>query len=171
MKTESLGHILGVIAYEVGYQERQAEKGDNHVVPSEAFPLGAAFTAIRHNLRLAEEAWYSDTNPHHKSMDYLRKVAAIIVKKGTELGMPIRHEELNIEGLNDSPRKAQDFDPNDVMQVAEKLYYEANPNTPMDVPSFAYVQVEKQNILRMAHRSNMNLYEWCKYQMGKNNVQ
>ena len=51
---------------------------------------------------------------------------------------------------------------NDIIQVAEKLYYEANPNTKMDVPSFAYEKVEASNRRRIKAQSNLSLYDWCK---------
>lgn len=54
------------------------------------------------------------------------------------------------------------MDNNNVIQVAEKLYYEANPNTKMDVPSFAYEHVEKANKRRIASGSELNLYNYCK---------
>ncbi len=55
---------------------------------------------------------------------------------------------------------------NDVIEVAEKLYYEANPNTKMDVPSFAYEQVEKANFRRYRALSELTLYEWCKKELS-----
>lgn len=56
---------------------------------------------------------------------------------------------------------------NEVIEVAEKLYYEANPTTKMDVPSFAYEQVEAANKRRIAAQSNLSLYDWCKQEMNK----
>lgn len=57
---------------------------------------------------------------------------------------------------------------NNVIHVAERLYYEANPNTRMDVPSFAYEQVEKANYRRLDANSLLNLYDWCLYELSKN---
>jgi capsule polysaccharide export protein KpsE/RkpR len=57
---------------------------------------------------------------------------------------------------------------NDVITVAEKLYYEANPNTKMDVPSFAYEKVEAANRRRNAAQSDLSLYEWCKQELASN---
>ena len=51
---------------------------------------------------------------------------------------------------------------NDVIEVAEKLYYEANPDTKMDVPSFVYEAVETENKKRKEANSSMSLYHWCK---------
>lgn len=55
---------------------------------------------------------------------------------------------------------------NDVIKVAERLYYEANPTTKMDVPSFAYEQVEKANHRRLASNSELSLYDWCKQEQA-----
>ena len=55
---------------------------------------------------------------------------------------------------------------NDIIEVAEKLYYEANPSTKMDVPSFSYEQVESANRRRMEARSKLSLYDWCKKEMA-----
>jgi hypothetical protein len=57
---------------------------------------------------------------------------------------------------------------NNVIEVAEKLYYKANPTTRMDVPSFAYEQVEKANYRRLAANSELSLYDWCKWELYKN---
>jgi hypothetical protein len=54
---------------------------------------------------------------------------------------------------------------NDVVTVAEQLYYEANPNTKMDIPSFAYEQVESANKRRIAAQSKLSLYDWCKQEL------
>jgi hypothetical protein len=59
------------------------------------------------------------------------------------------------------------IDENDVMQVAEKLYYEANPNTKMDVPSFVYEKVEAANKRRISQNSNLSLYDFCKQKQAK----
>jgi len=53
----------------------------------------------------------------------------------------------------------------DIIEVTEKLYYEANPNTKMDVPSFAYEQVEAANKRRIKSYSKLSLYEWCKQEL------
>lgn len=57
----------------------------------------------------------------------------------------------------------------DVITVAEKLYYEANPNTKMDVPSFAYEQVELANKRRKHAQSELSLYDWCKQELNIKN--
>lgn len=56
----------------------------------------------------------------------------------------------------------------DIITVAERLYYEANPDTKMDVPSFAYEQVEAANKRRKDAKSELSLYDWCKFELSKN---
>jgi len=55
----------------------------------------------------------------------------------------------------------------DIITVAERLYYEANPNTKMDIPSFAYEQVELANRRRKLANSKLSLYDWCKQELDK----
>ena len=52
-----------------------------------------------------------------------------------------------------------------VIEVAEKLYYEANPSTKMDVPSMVYVKVHNANRRRIQAQSKLSLYDWCKQEM------
>lgn len=56
----------------------------------EDFHIGDGLTAINYNLRKAEEAWYKGAVPHTEAMDYLRKVAGIIVQLGERYGIPER---------------------------------------------------------------------------------
>lgn len=58
---------------------------------------------------------------------------------------------------------------NSVIKVAEKLYYEQNPNTKMDVPSYAYEKVRSENKKRLAANSGLSLYDWCKSKLEKVN--
>ena len=60
------------------------------------------------------------------------------------------------------------MDNNNIITVAEKLYYEANPNTKKDVPSFAYEQVETENLRRIKSQSKLSLYDWCKQELNNN---
>lgn len=55
----------------------------------------------------------------------------------------------------------------DIITVAERLYREANPNTKMDTPSFAYEQVESANRRRKEANSDLSLYDWCKMELSK----
>lgn len=55
---------------------------------------------------------------------------------------------------------------NDIIKVAEKLYYESNPSTKMDVPTFAYVEVEAADRRRIKAQSKLSLYDWCKKDMA-----
>ena len=52
--------------------------------------IGDTLTAIRHNIRKAEDLWYKGAVPHQDAMEYLRKVAGLIVKAGETYGMPSR---------------------------------------------------------------------------------
>ena len=54
------------------------------------FHVGDGLTAINYNLRKAEEAWYKGAVPHTEAMEYLRKVAGIVVQLGERYGMPER---------------------------------------------------------------------------------
>ena len=56
----------------------------------------------------------------------------------------------------------------DVITVAEMLYYEANPGSRSDVPSFAYEQVRESNRRRVTAMSDMSLYDWCKKELKRN---
>ena len=58
----------------------------------------------------------------------------------------------------------------DVIDVAEKIYYEVNPNTKMDVPSFFYEKVENANKKRLEAKSKLNLYDWCKKPASEENI-
>jgi hypothetical protein len=49
-----------------------------------------------------------------------------------------------------------------VIEVAERLYYEQNPNTKMDVPSSVYETVEKWYKQWEVTMTEMDFYEWCK---------
>lgn len=56
---------------------------------------------------------------------------------------------------------------NDVITVTKKLYYEANPDTKMDVPSYAYERVEQAQKRQWmtAGTSLLTLYDFCKYEL------
>jgi len=53
----------------------------------------------------------------------------------------------------------------DIIQVAKRLYREANPNSKMDCPSFVFEKVEKANERRLKAKSSLSLYDWCKKEM------
>jgi len=55
---------------------------------------------------------------------------------------------------------------NDTIEVAEKLYYEINPTTKMDVPSSIYEKVEQLDRARISAESDLNLYDWCKLKLN-----
>lgn len=47
------------------------------------------------------------------------------------------------------------------MEVAEKLYYHANPNTRMDVPNSAYITTEKWYHEWLKENTELSLFDWC----------
>ena len=51
---------------------------------------------------------------------------------------------------------------NNTIEVAEKLYYEMNPNTKMNVPSFAYEITEDWEKEWLNSQSELTLYDWIK---------
>ena len=56
---------------------------------------------------------------------------------------------------------------NDVIEVGDKLYYEINPNTKMDVPSFFYEKIESLKG-RWVYLSDIStLYDYCKKELIK----
>ena len=55
---------------------------------------------------------------------------------------------------------------NDVIEVAEKLYREANPTGNMDTPSSIYEKIEQLDRVRISVESELNLYDWCKLKLN-----
>lgn len=53
----------------------------------------------------------------------------------------------------------------EIIEVTERLYREANPNTNKDVPSFAYEKVEAADKRRFKANSKLSLYDWCKQEL------
>ncbi len=76
------------------------------------------------------------------------------------------NEALNQVNSVDFDDVVGSFNPDDVIEVAERLYYEANPNTKSDVPSFVYEQTEKANKRRFMEQSKLTLYDWCKQEIA-----
>lgn len=58
----------------------------------EDFHVGDGLAAINYNLRKAEEAWYKGAVPHMETMEYLRKVAAVVVQLAERYGIPERQK-------------------------------------------------------------------------------
>ena len=54
------------------------------------------------------------------------------------------------------------MDKNDIIEVAEALYKEKNPNSKMDTPSFAYETVKKWKNECNISKSPLSLYDWIK---------
>ena len=80
--------VFEALNSERAYQEEHESKHDSHVSPT--FNYGDALSAIRYNLRKAEEEWYNSIQEYQKPNVYLRKIAAICVKMGEDFGMPER---------------------------------------------------------------------------------
>lgn len=107
------------------------------------------------NIRFGKENWIGDC--HYNGVG--------VISQGKTI------PELLIS-MADAFNKADDYnktdDPkNSVIKVAEMLYYEINPETKRDVPSYAYETVEAANKKRIAAGSELNLYDWCKKKMGR----
>ena len=49
----------------------------------------------------------------------------------------------------------------DWVEIAEKLYYHANPNTSMDVPSSVYEKVERWRNEWFSADTELSLFDWC----------
>ena len=81
--------VYNAIDTERDFQDEMTKRDDRPDM-IEDFHTGDALTAIRYNLNKAEDAWYSGSVPHQKTMEYLRKICAIAVKLGETQGMPNR---------------------------------------------------------------------------------
>jgi hypothetical protein len=51
---------------------------------------------------------------------------------------------------------------NDVIECGDKLYYDINPNSKRDVPSFFYERLEKEWMKWKESKSELTFYEFCK---------
>lgn len=91
MKYHDPQKVYNAIAGEREFQNIMTMKSDRPDMV-EDFDIGKALSAIRVNLRKAEDAWYIDSeeNNYQNTMEYLRKVAAICVSQGERYGMPER---------------------------------------------------------------------------------
>jgi hypothetical protein len=52
--------------------------------------IGDTISAIQHNLEKARSEWYSGSEPHQASMEYIRKIAGLCVQLGEKYDMPNR---------------------------------------------------------------------------------
>lgn len=50
---------------------------------------------------------------------------------------------------------------NDPILVAERIYRLKNPNSKMDVPSFAYEMTDRWHNEWMREESELDFYQWC----------
>jgi hypothetical protein len=57
---------------------------------------------------------------------------------------------------------------NEVAECGDKLYYDINPNTQMDVPSYFYMKLEKYWVEWKESNSKLTFYDYCKDKLEKN---
>ena len=80
--------VYEAIDSEREYQDKQV--ADPNVPNMVDLHLGDTLSAIQHNLDSARCVWYGSSIPYNQAMEYLRKIAALCVKAGEDLGMPKR---------------------------------------------------------------------------------
>lgn len=51
---------------------------------------------------------------------------------------------------------------NDVIECGNKLYYDINPESKMDVPSFFYEKLEKEYVEWVGLNIESSFYDFCK---------
>jgi hypothetical protein len=73
----------------------------------------------------------------------------------------IRFEAISMADKLMAPNQELQGDNNDVIEVTRKLYFEINPNTKMDVPSYAFEQTERAKKRWLAAGSKVSLYDFC----------
>jgi len=49
----------------------------------------------------------------------------------------------------------------EVINCGNKLYYDINPKTKMDVPSYFYMRLEKEYDLWISDKSTITFYDYC----------
>lgn len=55
----------------------------------------------------------------------------------------------------------------EIIECGNKLYYDINPNSKMDVPSYFYEKLEKVYVTWRTEGSNKDFYEYCKHKYVK----
>ena len=81
--------VYKAISSERDFQEKMIANPDRPDM-IEDLHIGDTLTAIQYNLDEAREAWYKGSVPHQNTMEYLRKVAGLIVQAGENYGIPFR---------------------------------------------------------------------------------
>ncbi len=81
--------VYEVIDTERDFQNEMTLRNDRPDM-IEDLHVGDTITAIQVNLDKAKEAWYKGSVPHQDTMEYLRKVAGLVVQAGEKYGMPER---------------------------------------------------------------------------------
>ena len=82
--------VYEVIDTERNFQNEMTLRSDRPDM-IEDLHVGDTLTAIQVNLDKAKEAWYKGSVPHKDTMEYLRKVAGLVVQAGEKYGMPKRN--------------------------------------------------------------------------------
>lgn len=54
----------------------------------------------------------------------------------------------------------------EVIECGNKLYYDINPNSKMDVPSIFYVILEKEWVKWKESGTELSFYDFCKLQLN-----
>jgi hypothetical protein len=80
--------VYDVVDGERDYQNLHAVQGDTHIVPD--LSLGETLVAMHKLLNEAINEWYVNGKPFESSMHNVRKITALGVQIGEQLGMPRR---------------------------------------------------------------------------------
>jgi len=79
--------VYSIIDSERDYQDFMEKTGTSHIVPD--FPLSAGLLCIQKLLNDATQLWYSEKSPYPKTMEIMRKIAAVSVKMGEKYDMKL----------------------------------------------------------------------------------
>ena len=80
--------VVDVVLDERDYQDEMTANPDRPDMIDLSF--AATMFAIEHNLDEIRDVWYTDAAPYQKSMEYVRKIAALCIRAGEKYGMPGR---------------------------------------------------------------------------------
>jgi len=81
--------VYNAIDSERDYQEKmKADSSRPDMIPD--LHIGDTIAAIQYNLDLARVSWYQGSAPHKEAMEFLRKIAGLVVQAGEEYGIPKR---------------------------------------------------------------------------------
>ena len=81
--------VYNAIDSERDYQEKmKSDTSRPDMIPD--LHIGDTIAAIQYNLDSARIAWYQGSVPHKEAMEFLRKIAGLVVQAGEEYGIPKR---------------------------------------------------------------------------------